>query len=86
MSKKGIQLGDEIIDTVAKVSGIAHGRVEYLDGSIYWVIQPKSEDGINVSKEVHSQDAYCEWVSDGIRLEPKPPMGFHVRRVNQSGS
>lgn len=86
MSKKSIQLGDEIIDVVAKVTGIAHGRVEYLDGSVYWIIQPRSEDGILVSKEVHSQDAYCEWVSDGVRLQPKPPMGFHAREVDGNGS
>ena len=76
-----IRLGDEIEDMVAKVRGIAHGRVEYLDGSVYWIIQPRSEDGAVVAKEVHAQDAYCQRVGDGIRVKPKPPLGFNVRSV-----
>lgn len=76
-----IQLGDEIEDVVAKVRGIAHGRVEYLDGTVYWIIQPRSEDGAIVAKEVHSQDSYCERIGDGVRITAKPPMGFHARNV-----
>lgn len=79
MAKKGIKLGDEIEDVVAKVRGIAHGRVEYLDGSIYWIIQPPAEDGALLAKEVHSQDAYCRRIGDGVYLKPKPKAGFHVR-------
>lgn len=79
MPAQNIKLGDEIEDVVAKVRGIAHGRVEYLDGSVYWIIQPPGEDGAIVAKEVHSQDAYCRRVGDGVYLAPKPVIGFHAR-------
>lgn len=74
-----IKLGDEIEDVVAKVRGIAHARVEYLDGSVYWIIQPPAEDGAVLAKEVHSQDSYCRRIGDGVRLKPKPKVGFHAR-------
>jgi len=86
MSKKGIKLGDEIEDVVAKVRGIAHGRVEYLDGSVYWIIQPPAEDGAILAKEVHSQEAYCRRVGDGVRVERKQVMGFHAKDLDQDGS
>lgn len=83
MQRDEIRLGDEIEDVVAKVRGIAHGRVEYLDGSVCWIIQPPAEDGRALNKDVHSQDAYCVKVSDGVRLEAKPPMGFHAREKKE---
>lgn len=79
MPKTKIELGDEIEDVVAKVRGIAHGRVEYLDGSVAWIIQPPALEGAELAKEVHSQDAYVRRVGDGVRVKPKPPMGFHAR-------
>lgn len=79
MIDEPIKLGDELEDVVARVRGIAHGRVEYLDGTVYWILQPQAIDGSTVPKEVHSQEAYCIKVGDGIRVEPKPPLGFHVR-------
>lgn len=82
MPNKKIKLGDEIEDVVAKVRGIAHARIEYLDGSVYWIIQPPAEDSAILAKEVHSQDAYCRRVGDGVYLEPKPVMGFHARERN----
>ena len=78
MPKTKIELGDEIEDVVAKVRGIAHGRVEYLDGSVAWIIQPPSAEG-ELAKEVHTQDAYARRVGDGVRVKSKPPMGFHAR-------
>jgi hypothetical protein len=81
VSDQPIKLGDEIEDIVAKVRGIAHGRVEYLDGSVYWIIQPPAENGAILTKEVHSQEAYCRRVGDGVRVEPKKPMGFHASEV-----
>lgn len=78
MAAPDIKLGDEVEDVVAKVRGIAHGRVEYLDGSVAWIIQPPAIEG-ELAKEVHVQDAYARRVGDGIRIEPKPPMGFHAR-------
>lgn len=82
MSKKGIKLGDEIEDVVAKVRGIAHGRVEYLDGSVYWIIQPPAEDGAILAKEVHSQEAYCRRVGDGVHVERKRVMGFQAKDLD----
>ncbi len=79
MPKTKIELGDEIEDVVAKVRGIAHGRVEYLDGSVAWIIQPLGVDGSELAKEVHTQDAYARRIGDGVRIKPKPPMGFHAR-------
>ncbi len=79
MPKTKIELGDEIEDVVAKVRGIAHGRVEYLDGSIAWIIQPPAHESTELAKEVHSQDAYVRRVGDGVRIKAKPPMGFHAR-------
>lgn len=75
MPAAAIKLGDEVEDIVAKVRGIAHGRVEYLDGSVYWIIQPPSVDG-ELAKEIHSQAAYCRRIGDGVYVKPKPPMGF----------
>lgn len=79
MPKTKIELGDEIEDVVAKVRGIAHGRVEYLDGSVALIIQPPALEGSELAKEVHSQDAYVVRIGDGVRVKPKPPMGFHAR-------
>lgn len=76
---KKIQLGDEIEDIVTKVRGIAHGRVEYLDGTIYWIIQPQADEGAIVAKEWHASDAYCKRIGDGVRIKPKKPTGFHIR-------
>lgn len=79
MNDEPIKLGDEIEDVVAKVRGIAHAKVEYLDGSVYWIIQPPAEDGAILAKEVHSQAAYCRRIGDGVYLKPKPPAGFHIK-------
>lgn len=79
MSKKSIQLGDQIEDVTAKVVGIAIGRVEYLDGSKAWLLQPAyAEDGGRIPV-VEVQDAYARRVGDGVRVEPKPALGFHAR-------
>lgn len=79
MSKKGIRLGDEIEDVTAKASGIAIGRVEYLDGSIAWLMQPKyGEDGTRIPI-IEVQDAYARRIGDGVYVPPKTPTGFHAR-------
>lgn len=85
MSKKGIKLGDEIEDVTAKVTGIAIGRVEYLDGSKAWLMQsPYSEDGRRIPI-VEVQDAYTRRVGDGVYIEPKLGTGFHAREVGRNG-
>ena len=83
MPKTKIELGDEIEDVVAKVRGIAHGRVEYLDGSVAWIIQPPALERSELAKEVHTQDAYARRIGDGVRIKPKPPMGFHARKQQE---
>lgn len=79
MPRADIKLGDEIEDVTAKVRGIAIGRIEYLDGSRAWLMQPEyTEDGNRVPT-VEVQDPYAVRVGDGVHVEPKPPMGFHAR-------
>lgn len=78
MPKKKISLGDEIEDVVSKVRGIAHGHVEYLDGSEYWVIQPPALENAELAKEVHASAAYCRRVGDGVYPKPRPLMGFQA--------
>lgn len=85
MTQKGIQLGDEIEDVTAKVRGIVVGRVEYLDGSIAWLTQPPYDADGNRVATVEVQDAYAKKVGDGVRVQPKPTMGFHARQVNTNG-
>lgn len=79
MTNQPIKLGDEVEDVVAKVRGIAHGRVEYLDGSVYWIVQPGADADGGLVKDVHVQDGYCVRIGDGVYLKPKPPMGFNAR-------
>lgn len=76
---KKIVLGDEIEDVVTKVRGIAHGRVEYLDGTVYWIIQPQAEEGAIVAKEWHAAESYCKRIGDGVRVKPKKTTGFRIR-------
>ena len=75
-----IKLGDELEDVVSKVRGIASGRVEYLDGTIYWIIQPPVSEG-DKPAEHHAPDAYCRRIGDGVRVEPKPPIGFNAKSM-----
>lgn len=74
-TKRQIKLGDEIQDVVTKAQGIAHGRVEYLDGTVYWIIQPPYDAGEKVN-EVHAPAQYCVYVGPGVYPEPKKVMGF----------
>lgn len=86
MSKKSIQLGDEIEDVTAKATGIAIGRVEYLDGSKAWLMQPAySDDGTRIPV-IEVQDAYANRIGDGVYVQPKKEMGFHAREVERNGS
>lgn len=79
MSKKGIKLGDEIEDVTSKTIGIAIGKVEYLSGAIYWVMQPATTDDNMPLKTYEVPDAYCKWKGDGVYPSTKPPVGFHAR-------
>lgn len=87
MPKKSIKLGDEIEDVTSKTIGIAIGKVEYLSGQIYWIIQPSTTDDNMPIKTYEVPDAYCKWKGDGVYPSTKQPMGFHARDgVNGNGS
>lgn len=86
MSKKVIRLGCEIEDVTAKVRGVAIGRVEYLDGSKAWLMQPPYDDNGNRIPVVEVQDAYAVHVGDGVHVEHKQVMGFHARSEADNGS
>lgn len=78
-----IQLGDEVRDVVANVRGIVSGHVTYLDGSSMWIIQPPTgADGVR-PPESYVPEAYCKRVGDGVRVKPKPPIGFNASKVDQ---
>ncbi len=80
MPKRKIKLGDEIEDVVTKARGIAQGRIEYLDGSVYWLIQPPYDDGDKIP-EVHAPEGYCRWVGEGVYPAPRKVMGFQAPDV-----
>jgi len=79
MSKKGIKLGDEIEDVTSKTSGIAIGKVSYLSGELYWIIQPFTTDDNEMLRPVYVPDAYCKYKGEGVYPSHKQPMGFHAR-------
>ena len=79
MPVQEIKLGDEIEDVTAKVVGVAIGRVEYLDGSKAWLMQPPYSTDGNRIPVVEVQDAYVRRVGEGVHIDPKPALGFHAR-------
>lgn len=83
MSKKGIKLGDEIEDVTSKTIGIATGKVEYLSGAVYWIIQPYTTDDNIALKEVYVPDAYCIYKGPGVYPDKKPHMGFRAEDVER---
>lgn len=86
MSKKSIQLGDEIEDVVSKTIGIALARAEYLSGAIKWLMQPYTTEDNEMLNPVWVDDAYCRYKGSGVYPSPKPIMGFHAREVGRNGS
>lgn len=77
-----IRLGDQIEDVTAKVGGIAIGRVEYLDGSKAWLMQPPYDDNGRRIPVVEVQDAYVKYVGEGVHVEATQSAGFHIRAQN----
>jgi hypothetical protein len=73
-----IKLGDEVIDVTSKVEGVAIGRVEYLSGAVYWIIQPYAGDDNIAPRELYIPEAYAKRKGDGVYVKPKPDPGFHV--------
>lgn len=85
MGKKGIRLGDEIEDVTAKATGIAIGKIQYLDGSTAWLMQPKyAEDGSRIPV-IEVQDAYAARIGPGVYTAPKEQAGFHARDDKRNG-
>ena len=78
MPRAKIKLGDEIEDVTAKLRGIVIGRVEYLDGSKAWLIQPESPEQRTLLPRIEVQDAYAKKVGKGVYPDPKPPVGFYA--------
>lgn len=78
MPKRKIKLGDEILDVVSKVKGIAIGYVKYLDGTNFWIIQmPIGEDDVK-PREHYAPEGYCKYSGAGVYPVIKPPVGFHA--------
>ena len=75
---KQIRLGNEIEDIVSKVRGIAHGHVEYLDGTEHWIIQPPAAEGAKVG-ETYAPVEYCSYIGEGVQAPPrKRELGFRA--------
>lgn len=83
MTKKGIKLGDEIEDVTSKTIGIATGKVVYLSGQVYWIVQPYTTDDNVALKEVYVPEAYCVYKGPGVYPRKIVPMGFRARDVEQ---
>lgn len=79
MPKKGIKLGDEIIDVTSKTVGVAIARVEYLSGAIYWIMQPYTTDDNMPVRTYEVHDAYVKWNGEGVYPTHKREIGFHAR-------
>lgn len=79
MANTKIRLGNEIEDIVTKVRGIAHGRVEYLDGTVHWIIQPPVDESGAKMPETYAPAEYCSYVNEGVHAQPvKRTLGFHA--------
>lgn len=78
MPKRKIKLGDEIEDVTSKTIGIATGRIEYLSGAVYWIVQPYTTDDNQALKEIFVPEPYCKYKGAGVYPDRKPPMGFNV--------
>ncbi len=83
MPKRNIRLGDEIEDVTTKSSGIAIGRLEYLSGAIYWILQPPTTDDNMSIKPDYVPEAYCRRIGDGVYVTPKPQMGFRANDLQE---
>jgi hypothetical protein len=60
--------------------GIALGRAEYLNGANYWILQPYVMEDNIAPREQFIPEAYIKRRGDGVRVQPKPPLGFHATR------
>lgn len=87
MSKKGIQLGDEIEDITSKTIGIAIGKVQYLSGEVHWIIQPYTVEDNSMLRTQEVPDAYCIHRGRGVYPDKEQLIGFHAEteRVKQNG-
>lgn len=75
-----ILLGDEIEDVTLKIRGIVIARLEHLDGSLSWLMQPPCSSDGGYVQSIEVRAAYVKKVGDGVYVEPKPPLGFNAAR------
>lgn len=80
MNNKSIQLGDEIEDVTTHQKGIALGHAEYLNGGKYWILQPYVMEDNIAPREQFIPEAYIKRIGDGVRVQPKPILGFHATK------
>jgi hypothetical protein len=76
MPKRSIKLGDEAEDIVSKVRGVVIGEVKYLDGTLWWIIQPAIGEDDRKPPEHYAPKGYCRRTGDGVYPSVKPVMGF----------
>lgn len=76
MATSAIKLGDEAEDIVSKVRGIVTGDVTYLDGTVWWILQPPVDESGEKPREHYAPKNYCRRIGDGVKVKPKKPMGF----------
>lgn len=76
MPKRSIKLGDEAEDIVSKVRGVVTGEVKYLDGTLWWILQPPIGEDTEKPREHYAPKGYCRRIGDGVYISDKPPMGF----------
>lgn len=75
-NRKSIILGDEVVDLTSKVEGVVVGRVEYLSGAVYWIIQPYADKDNIAQRELYIPEPYAKRIGDGVYVKPKPLAGF----------
>lgn len=79
MKEQDIRLGDQVEDVTSGLRGIAVGKINYLSGAIYWIIQPPLDTSGMPQRDQYIPDAYIKRFSDGVYIKPKPELGFHAR-------
>lgn len=80
MENEIIRLGDQIQDVTSGLVGIAIGRIEYLSGAIFWILQPPLDNNNTPQRDQYIPDAYAKRIGDGVYVEPKTELGFHARK------
>lgn len=73
-----ITLGDRVRCRVTGYTGIATARVEFIDGLVQILVQPRSESP-DYPKGEYISEPLVELVDEGIRIEKtNKPLGFGI--------